>query len=292
MLKLNPEQILDAFSLAMCQSTCSAELIYSPNSLIRAIRDAFPAKAGVLSALLARKDIKGFSHPISGKAGFFRMYFRDKYNPNIIVKDLGKVFESANVSFKPWPSCAGTHPYVAASLQIINEHDIKPDDIDEIKFILYTTNTMLCEPLENKRKPSTAIDAKFSIPFVIATALVHKKVILGHFVPNALLDKDVLQVAQKINYEIDSASEHDRKFAVPDALIHIKTKQGKISSTGIEFIYGFPQNPMSQDALIAKFMDCASYSIKKISTENLRKIIRLVTNLEEVNNISQIMECL
>jgi 2-methylcitrate dehydratase PrpD len=291
LLKLNPEQILDAFSLAMCQSTCSAELIHSPNSFIRAIRDAFPAKAGILSALLAQNGIKGYDHPIEGKAGFYRMYYQGKYDTGILLKDLGKVFESANVSFKPWPSCAGTHPYVAASLQIINSYDIKPNDIEEIKFILYTTNTMLCEPLLSKQKPSTAIDAKFSIPFVIATALVHKKVILSHFFPEALLDRNVLQVAQKITYEIRSATAQEQKYAVPDALIQIRTKQGKIISKEEEYIYGFPQNPMSQEALLAKFMDCTSYSIKKISPENLKKAIKLILHLEEVNNICQVLEC-
>jgi 2-methylcitrate dehydratase PrpD len=292
LLKLNPEQILDAFSLAMCQSTCSAELIFSPNSLVRAIRDAFAAKAGVLSALLAQKGIKGFDRPIGGKAGFYTMYSQGKYNPDILTKDLGKVFESANVSFKPWPSCAGTHPYIAATLQIVDNYDIKPGDIEEVKFILQTTNTMLCEPIKSKRKPSTAIDAKFSIPFVVATALVHKNVTLGHFLPQALLDKDVLEVAQKITYEIDAKPMPRQGNAVPDAMVQVKTKHEKISSKAIEFIYGYPQNPISQEALIAKFTDCASYAAKKISKKNLNKLVELILHLEDVKNISQIIEYL
>jgi 2-methylcitrate dehydratase PrpD len=292
LLKLEPEQILDAFSLAMCQSTCSAELIYNSNSIIRAIRDAFPAKAGILSALLAQKGIKGFARPIEGKAGFYGMYYEGRYNPSVIIKDLGKVFESATVSFKPWPSCAGTHPYIAASLQIIDDCGLNPNDIEDVKFDLYTINTMLCEPIESKIRPLTAIDAKFSIPFVIATALVYKKVNLSHFLPDALLNRDVLQVAQKITYEIHNSPEGGRKYAVPDALIQIKTKQGQISSKRIEFIYGSFQNPMSQEALIVKFKDCAGYSIKKISPENLNKAVQLILHLEEVNNICQIFEVL
>lgn len=292
LLKLSPEQILDAFSLAMCQSTCSAELIFSPNSLVRAVRDAFAAKAGVLSALLAQRGIRGFDRPIGGKAGFYTMYSQGKFNPDILVKDLGKVFESANVSFKPWPSCAGTHPYAAAALQISENYDINPDDIDEAKFILTTTNTMLCEPIQSKRKPSTAIDAKFSIPFVVATALVHKKVTLGHFLPQALVDQEVLKVAQKIIYEIDVKTEPRQGGAVPEALIQVKTKGKNINSKAIEFIYGYPQNPISQEALIAKFKDCASYTAKKISGENLDKLVEMILHLEDVKNMNQIMECL
>jgi 2-methylcitrate dehydratase PrpD len=292
LLHLSPEQILDAFSLAMCQSTCSAELIFSPNSLVRAVRDAFAAKAGVLSALLAKRGIRGFDHPIGGKAGFYTMYSHGKYNPDVLTKDLGKVFESANVSFKPWPSCAGTHPYIAATLQIVDNYDIKPGDIEEVKFILHTPNTMLCEPIKSKRKPSTAIDAKFSIPFVVATALVYKKVTLGHFLPQALLDKDVLKVAQKITYEIDTTHVPRQGYAVPAATVQIKTKREKISSKAIEFIYGYPQNPISQEALIAKFTDCASYAAKKTSKKKLNELVELILHLEDVKNISQIIEYL
>jgi 2-methylcitrate dehydratase PrpD len=150
---------------------------------------------------------------------------------------------------------------------------------------------MLCEPIKSKRKPSTAIDAKFSIPFVIATALVHKKITLGHFLPQALADQDVLKVAQKITYEIDLKSE-SRQGAVSESLIQIKTKNGQINSKRIDFIYGYPQNPISQEALIAKFKDCASYAAKKISKKNLDKIVEMILHLEDVKNINQIIECL
>jgi 2-methylcitrate dehydratase PrpD len=69
LLKLDVEQIRNGFSLTLCQATCSAELIYSSNSMIRAIRDAFSAKAGLLSALLAQKGITGFQQPFEGRQG-------------------------------------------------------------------------------------------------------------------------------------------------------------------------------------------------------------------------------
>ncbi|MFC1920358.1 MmgE/PrpD family protein [Chloroflexota bacterium] len=290
-LGLSPEQVVDAFSLSMCQSTCSGELIFSPRSYVRAIRDAFAAKAGVLSAIMAKKGIIGFEQPIEGKAGFYTMYAGGNYDPGILTKDLGKVFECLNVSFKPWPACRGTHPYIAAALQIVDEYDIKPGDIEAIKFILNSPNTMLCEPLESKRKPTTAIDAKFSIPFCIATAVVHKKVDLSHFTAQALLDNEVLEVAQKITYEVGSAIPQQGYEVQPD-LVHIKTGRELISSKAIEFMYGHPKNPMSQEALVAKFMDCASYSVKPISKDNLDKVVQLILHLEDVSNISEIVECL
>ena len=130
LMGLNTNQLIDAFSLAMCQVTCSAQLIHSPNSLVRGIRDAFSAKSGVLSAILAQQGITGFDEPFEGKAGFFTMYARGNYDRDSLTKDLGKVFLNADVSFKPWPSCAGTHPYIGAMLQLADKYDINPDDVE------------------------------------------------------------------------------------------------------------------------------------------------------------------
>ena len=288
LLRLNPEQILDAFSLTLCQATCSAELIHSPRSLVRGVRDAFSAKAGVLSALLAKDGVIGFDQPFEGQAGLFTMYSRGNYDPQPLTNGLGKVFEGANVSFKPWPACRGTHSFIEATLQIVNEYKIKPSDIKSIKLIIGPApiSRMLCEPIERKRNPTTAIDAKFSIPFTVAAALAYKGVMLSHFTPKALLDHHVLEVTPRITYEVDTQSGRGEGF------IQIKTEHEEITSRNIEFVYGHPKNPISQDALVAKFMDCVAYSAKKISEKKLNKVVQLILNLEDVKNIGEIVECL
>ena len=155
LLKLNPTQILDALSLTLCQATCSAELTHNPHSVVRAIRDAFSAKAGVLSALLAQRGITGYEQPLEGRAGLFKLYARRHYSLSALTIKLGEIFEGANVSFKPWPSCRGTHPYIEATLKLMKKHDLKPDDIKEIRYIIAPTlaNKVLCEPLKKKKKP-------------------------------------------------------------------------------------------------------------------------------------------
>ena len=288
LLHLSPEQILDAFSLTLCQATCSAELVHSPRSVVRGVRDAFSAKAGVLSTLLAKEGVIGFDQPFEGQAGLFTMYLRGNYDPQPLTNDLGKVFEGANVSFKPWPACRGTHSFIEAILQIVNEHKIKPSDIKGITLIIGPApiSRMLCEPIERKRIPTTAIDAKFSIPFTVAVALVYKGVMLSHFTPKGLLDHLVLEVASRITYEVDT------QLGLGEGLIQIKTDQGEITSRNTEFVYGHPRNPISQEALVAKFMDCAAYSVKKISKKNLNKAVQLILNLEDVKKIGEIIECL
>ena len=284
LLKLTPEQIVDAFSLCLCQATCSGEIVYSPKSVIRAVREAFGAKAGVLSALLAKEGIIGFDEPLEGKAGFFNLYAKGNYDPGILLKDLGTRFESANIAFKAWPSCRGTHAYVEGILAIVKENNIGLSDIDSIKVVVgeKSINRRLCEPLEKKQHPSVAIDAKFSIPFTVATALVHKTVTLDSFTAEALKDTDVLNVAEKVSYGIDANAERSDSV---QGYTEIKLKNGETKSKNVEFVYGHPKNPIDAESLVEKFINCASYSAKKINT---KRVIEMVMNLEDMQDIGEL----
>jgi 2-methylcitrate dehydratase PrpD len=284
LLDLDAERLVDAFSLTLCQATCSAELTRSPRSLIRSVRDAFSAKAGVLSALLAERGVTGFDHPLEGVAGLFSLYSKGNYDPAALTNDLGRTFEGANVSFKPWPSCRGTHSYIDAVLQVLETHGLRPGDVEGIRLIVSPVNRMLCEPLESKRHPASAIDAKFSLPFVVATALVRGNVALDDFSAQALTDREVLELAHKVVYEVDpglTLKEAVRGF------VELETSHGKLSKT-VDLPRGHPENPVSQEALVAKYKDCARHADTGISESRLDQVVDLIWNLEQVDDICEI----
>src|SRR3972149_5461826 len=100
-----------------------------------------------------------------------------------MLDGFGEVFEGARVSFKPWPSCRGTHAFIEAALQIARAPSFAADRIVAIHAIVSPFFQALCNPPEQKRRPRTAIDAKFSVPFTTAVALAHGGVRLEHFSP-------------------------------------------------------------------------------------------------------------
>ena len=289
LLNLDKNGILDAFSLTLCQSTCSAELRYSPRSDIRSVRDAFAAQAGVLAARLAQKGVNGFDQPFEGKAGLFNLYSKGNYDRLQLVEGLGTQFEGAHISFKPWPACRGTHTYIEAALHILKEHALHPDDIIDARVIVSAFNRMLCEPENVKKAPQTVIDAKFSIPFTVATALYYKEVGLAHFTPERLKDQNVLQLAQKITYELDPG------LGLRDAtrgFLEIKTKDNKTYAKRIDQAYGHPDNPVSQKAIVAKFMACAEKAGTKIQEKKLKEAVKCILALEEIKDVRQIVTLL
>ena len=69
LLRLAPGQVCDAWSLLLLQNSCAGEIKNGADTVIRAVREAFPAQAAVQCVQLAKAGIKGFSAPLEGQAG-------------------------------------------------------------------------------------------------------------------------------------------------------------------------------------------------------------------------------
>ena len=100
LLKLTADQIINAWSINLSQYTCSSELINNKETPIRSIRESFGAKWAMSSAFLAKKGIKGYKDPFEGEQGFYRAYFQGDYDPQPVLKDLGKDFDAGKLIFK------------------------------------------------------------------------------------------------------------------------------------------------------------------------------------------------
>jgi 2-methylcitrate dehydratase PrpD len=283
LLKLNAAQIRDAFSLTLCQATCSSELKYSPDSMVRAVRDAFAAKAAVLSVQLARNGVKGFDRPFEGKAGFFQLYARGAYEPLTLLANLGKKYWGENVSYKPWPSCRGTHPFIEALLTLRQKHGFRAEDISEIRLSGGPMQKMLVEPLSQKQSPATAIDAKFSLPFTAACALVHGGVRLDHFFLEELRNLDVGRLALRVSYEVAPGKEQEWKNSVSGSA-EVRTVRGDVYTARVDYALGNPKNPIGHEALCDKFLLCAKHSAKPTPRQKLESLIHTINVLESVED--------
>ena len=122
---LDEDRIVDAFGIVFTRTGGSLEIIHDPG-LLRGLYAAFPGISGVLAAIMAHHGIPGIKSCFEGKAGLFNVYFRVVYDRDSLMNDLGRVFEGAGVSFKPWPSCSFTNAYVDATFQIVREQNIFP----------------------------------------------------------------------------------------------------------------------------------------------------------------------
>ena len=113
--------------------------------------------------------------PLLGSAGLYPLYFRNEYHEDTLLSDLGKEFESANVSIKPYSSCKFTHHAIYTTLELVKKNNIKAEQIERIavKTCTYSMElVVLNEKGEHKHAPRSLNEAQFSMPFTMATAII------------------------------------------------------------------------------------------------------------------------
>jgi len=289
LLQLTTEQTLDAFSLALCQNSCSGEILNSPDSHIRAVREGMCAQTGVVSALLAKKGVRGFELPFEGAQGYFAMYWGGRRDDRALLANLGRQFAGRDVAFKPWPSCRDTHLYIQAALELQSRANIDVTTIARIEAPVAQRNLIICEPVASKKTPRTAIDAKFSLYFTVATALLHRQVNLSSFTDAALQAAPVLECAAKVNYRLDPLVARPLDEG-GGTVLEVTTKDGAVHRQSVPRLAGSLTNPMGAAELVDKFIDCGLHARESRSREELRDLSAQLLALETLADIGTVMQ--
>ena len=253
----------------------------------------FPNVTGTLSALLANKGVPGFDEPMNGACGFFKMAFSNVYDESYF-DTLGKEFEGAGVSIKVWPCCRLTNSYVNAALNIADEHDIDPEEIEKIT-IYYSGSPEVkrcIEPWEDKINPPSIPGAKISLPFVVGMALLQRKINIASFTLESIKDPALLAIAAKAEIDIDETLVSDVSKTMLPGRVRVQMKDGEAYDERVEVVLGHPKNRLNWSQLNEKFMDCASYAKRTFTQEELLKISSVVEHLEDLEDVADLMALL
>ncbi|MGH9046926.1 MAG: MmgE/PrpD family protein [Acidimicrobiales bacterium] len=284
LLGLSPDAVRSAISLVTCQATCFGELKRSPLSVVRAVRDAFGAQGAVIAALLAADGVTGFEQPFEGEAGIAALYGGESMDAAALLDGLGERFHGTDVSFKPWPSCRGTHAFIDAALGLRLEVAAQP--IASVHLVGGSANRMLFEPREQKVAPQTAIDAKFSLPFTVATALVRGRVGLADFDEAARTDADVLGLAGRVTDEVDDRASSGAEWGK----VTVKLRSGRELSRIVDDPPGSPRRPIPDSALIEKFVQCACWAAEPLDAETAQGFADRLLALPETDDAVRALE--
>jgi 2-methylcitrate dehydratase PrpD len=277
LLRLTPRQLLDAWSLLLLQNSCSGEIVHSPESTIRAVREAFPAQAAVNCVLLAEAGIQGFSAPLEGRAGFFRLFAGGNYSAADLLQSLGVNWYVDALSFKPWPSCRGTHAAIESALVLRSKPSFDPGQIERIIIEGGSVQAMLAEPLARKSAPTTAIEAKFSLPFTVALAIARGAVTLDSFDAGSLGDPVLRAIASRCQWR--QRPDWQRERATSGAL-EIQMRSGDRLRHEVLDALGCPSRPLADSHLLAKFEDCLSRASRPLSSAQARTLATRILALE------------
>jgi 2-methylcitrate dehydratase PrpD len=284
-MHLDEEKIVDAIGIGYHQCGGNGQCV-KDGALTKRLGPGFAVKGGITAALMAKAGVTGAKNTFEGEWGFYRQYAHGDYSREILLADLGKRFEGVNVAIKPYPCCRGVHPAIDAALALISEENIRSKDIQEI--VLSVTDAhlkLLCSPLDAKRSPRSPVDAQFSIPWGVASAIVGMRVGLNDYTDSAIRNREVLEVTQKMQVEVDNSL---HKPGPEPTRVKIVTNDGKAYAKVVENPLGSLERPMSFEDCARKFADCA----KSLDAKRVERIIQLVEQLERLDDIREIIHLL
>lgn len=246
----------------------------------------------ILSALLAERGVKGTINILQGQWGYFKA-FENVHNLSRFTTDLGKDWRFHRTFFKLYPVCTDIQSSISASLICVTKNNIKPEDV-ELVDVGAGQNQMefVVEPREEKWHPQTPAACRFSMPYGIATAIVKRSVGPKEFAEEEIWDPRIRELMKKITInldpEINGIGSRQR-----GCRITIKMKDGKKYEEKLYHRLGglnVPEGSLSWEELVEKFKSCLPMSAKPFKEGNVKKLIKLIHNLDRVDDVTPIFE--
>ena len=287
LLGLNGEQIQNALGIAYHQAA-GTSMSARDKADTKIMGSGFACRAGILSACMAAEGLTGAKNIFDELPGSLANLYNRGVDREALVRDLGTDFALKYLGFKAYPCCGNTQRHVDAVLRLVRENSIRPEEIREIRLHVAEMVYPMCVPYEETRAPKSMMAAQFNFPWTSASAAARGKLTMREFTDEALRDPVILDTAQKLICIPDPSLAHYRE----PALVEIDTDRGTFSVKTSEFQTGHWANPMSREALEAKFRDCCGFGARPLSEDESNGIIRCIASLENAGDTSALIRLL
>ncbi|MBV6304525.1 MmgE/PrpD family protein [Candidimonas humi] len=273
LLGLNARQLAMAQGIALSTGAGSLEFL-NDGAWTKRMHPGWAANAGFTAASLARHGYIGPKQTYEGRFGLFASHLgQDAANIDLelATAGLGKEWETSQVAVKPIPACHFTHACADAASILHREHGLKASDIKSVRALVPgEVVKTVCEPVATKKRPQNSYDAQFSIPYIVATALVRGSFGLLHLESAALADPEVLDLAQRVEYEVDPDSPFPKYYS---GEVIVTTHDGRTLRHREQINRGAADRPISGPDIEKKFMDNMLLAVSRSRAEQVRDLV-------------------
>jgi 2-methylcitrate dehydratase PrpD len=285
LMKLSADEMTMAQGIALSMASGNFEFL-EDGAWTKRYHPGWAAVSGIMAATFAKAGYIGPSLPYEGRFGLYKSHLiglEPGCDYDLATTNLNTVWEVMNVGIKPYPSCHFTHAAIDATLILTKEHQLTVDQIESIKALVpEEVVKTVCEPLDTKQSPTCAYDAQFSVPYLVAVALVRHDFTLADLEEKPLADPIVAALAKKVSYEVDPKSGFPTYYS---GEVHITLKDGRILKHREHKNRGCFDRPLSSDEIAKKFsLNCQL----AISEEKAFKIQTSILNLASFSSVTEL----
>ena len=285
LLGLAPDVTATALGLA---ATFSSGLKANFGTMTKPLHVGHCSRNGLLAALLAADGFTANPGAIEHRQGFLHVFNgAGNFDADAILRDWGQPWDivQPGVAIKQYPCCGSTHPAVDAMLMLVREHGLTPAMVERVDS--WTHPRRLAHT--NRPDPQSELDAKFSVQYCLARALLDRRVSLEHFEGDSYRDPAIRALLPRIH----AAPHPDMSMASTEhfgAEVKVTLTDGRVLTATVARPLGRgPGNPLPVELLEAKFLNCATRALPMDAAERLLSVLRTLDGVADMRDATTAM---
>ena len=280
-LGLDAHTVQHALGIA-ASSACG--LKENMGSMVKPLHAGMAARNGVMAARLAQRGFTSSPHAIDGPQGYLAVMDSESATLDVAVADLGIRWEmlETGVAVKLYPSCAATHPPLDALIDMKRRDGFTADQIQAIDVEVDSmTPRLLIHP-----NPTTGLEAKFSMPFCAAAAVVYPRVGIDTFDVDHIRNPAVQSLMPRVTLRANEA--FDQAAPLSQARVTVRLHDGRVWSQAADGARGYPGR-LTDEELAMKFTGCATRTLSAPAATSAWAALTSVETITDVRGLTALL---
>jgi 2-methylcitrate dehydratase PrpD len=217
------------------------------------------AMDGLVAAQMGSLAMPGPDDVMGGKRGFLAA-LTDTPHPEHLTDFNNDDYAIEGIYQKVHAACRHCHPAIDATLDMRNDLELKPEQIEHIDVRTYK----LAVGSHDHTQIRGISSAKLSTPYSVALAVVKGSAGYADYNEVNLDDYNIKMLTRKVNV-IEDENLTAQSPAVRGAKVTIYLKDGNVYETPCLYPKGEPEHPLTQEELEGKFRGLAMYGGIKLA---------------------------
>lgn len=243
------------------------------------LHTAKAAADGLMAAYIARDGFTGARDIFEGRQGMAAGMSSDA-DVRWLTDGLGTRWATAETSFKFHASCRHTHPAADALLTLMQQHQLKADDIVKVTAHVHQGAIDVLGPVTD---PQTVHQSKFSMGFVLALIATLGRASLPDFTEKSIENNELRKFHDRVNMvldpEIDAA--YPRRWI---GRVTVQTRDGRRLECRVETPKGDPGNTLTRPELEDKAQRLVAYS-GAATADEMKQLIARIWRLHDESSV-------
>ena len=275
-------QTISAINMAASMSPANT---WTPCLEGATIRNLYPGRSGFQGIMAAQLTLCGFTGLEDGPSDIYNTILGESFDSEAVVQGLGTkgAYRIQQNYFKLHACCLYNHPVLDGVQSLLCKERFVAEDVEFIKVDAPALAMIMTDP-----EPMNMLAAKFSLPYAVATAVVHGSTDITAFYPDRLQDPQTLDLSRRVDIVADPEMDL-RRYDYPAAKVAISLKDGRTITQDVTAHHGDTQNPASREELVGKF----NFLVEDVLGEDgSARVVETVSHLDALGSVRELTRLL